>query len=63
MSPHRRRRFSDTYADAAAKLRTFEGGPCPIEAGMLLSLADHECEHGKLPGDRVPCPICHGGVA
>ena len=30
------------------------GGACPIEAGLLGQLADHECAHGRLPGDRTP---------
>jgi len=30
------------------------GGDCPIEAGVLGRLADHECAHGCLPGDRTP---------
>lgn len=29
-------------------------GTCPIEAGVLGRLADHECQHGRLPGDRTP---------
>ena len=31
-----------------------EAGGCPIEAGVLGRLADHECPHGRLPGDRTP---------
>ena len=30
------------------------GGYCPIEAGVVGRLADHECDHGRLPGDRTP---------
>ena len=30
------------------------GGDCPIEAGVLGRLADHECAHGRLPGDHTP---------
>jgi hypothetical protein len=33
-------------------------GGCPIEAGMLGRLADHECAHGRLPGDRTPTCGC-----
>lgn len=29
-------------------------GACPIEAGVLGRLADHECAHGRLPGDHSP---------
>lgn len=31
-------------------------GGCPIEAGVLGRLADHECRHGRLAGD--PTPTC-----
>ena len=34
------------------------GGACPIEAGLLGRLADHECEHGRLPVDRTPSCGC-----
>jgi FAD binding domain len=34
------------------------GGRCPIEAGVLGRLADHECRHGQLPGDRTPACGC-----
>lgn len=30
------------------------GGRCPIEAGVIGRLADHECRHGRLPRDRTP---------
>jgi hypothetical protein len=30
------------------------GGACPIEAGVIGYLADHECRHGRLPGDADP---------
>lgn len=31
-------------------------GVCPLESGMMGQLADHECEHGRLPGDSTePC--------
>ena len=30
------------------------GGVCPIEAGVIGRLADNECKHGRLPGDRTP---------
>lgn len=29
---------------------------CPIETNAWWCLADHECDHGRLPGDRTtPC--------
>lgn len=28
-------------------------GACPIESGLLGSLADHECPHGSLPSDTT----------
>jgi hypothetical protein len=29
---------------------------CPIEAGFLGALVDHECAHGLMPGERTCCP-------
>jgi hypothetical protein len=29
-------------------------GACPIEAGVLGYLADHECRHGRLPDSASP---------
>ena len=44
--------FSARYIVAMAEC----GGRCPIEAGVLGQLADHECRHGRLPCDRTaPC--------
>jgi hypothetical protein len=44
--------FSARYTAAMAQC----GGRCPIEAGVLGRLADHECPHGRLPFDRTrPC--------
>jgi hypothetical protein len=42
--------FSARYTAATAEC----GGRCPIEAGVLGRLADHECPHGRLPSDRTP---------
>jgi hypothetical protein len=42
--------FSARYAAATAEC----GGRCPIEAGVLGRLADHECRHGRLARDRTP---------
>ena len=33
-------------------------GSCPIEAGALGRLADHECCHGRLPFDRSAACGC-----
>jgi len=41
--------FAAHYQDLLRAL----GGDCPIEAGVIGRLADHECEHGRLPGDRT----------
>jgi hypothetical protein len=41
--------FSARYTAALAQC----GGRCPIEAGVLGRLADHECRHGRLPFDRT----------
>jgi hypothetical protein len=51
MSQHR---FSARYTAAMAHC----GGRCPIEAGVLGRLADHECRHGRLPFDRTPACGC-----
>ena len=42
--------LSARYAAATAEC----GGRCPIEAGVLGRLADHECRHGRPPRDRTP---------
>ena len=47
-------RFSARYAAATAEC----GGCCPIEASVLGRLADHECRHGRLSGDRTPPCRC-----
>jgi hypothetical protein len=46
--------FSARYAAATAEC----GGRCPIEAGVLGRLADHECRHGRLAFDRRPACGC-----
>ena len=46
--------FSARYTAAMAEC----GGRCPIEAGLLGRLADHECPHGRLPFDRTPACGC-----
>jgi hypothetical protein len=46
--------FSARYTAATAEC----GGRCPIEAGVLGRLADHECRHGRLPYDRTPACGC-----
>jgi hypothetical protein len=44
--------FAARY-DAALRLA---GGRCPIEAGLIGRLADHECRHGRFAFDRTaPC--------
>jgi hypothetical protein len=46
--------FSARYTAAMPEC----GGRCPIEAGVLGRLADHECRHGRLPYDRTPACGC-----
>jgi hypothetical protein len=46
--------FSARYRAAMAQC----GACCPIEAGVLGRLADHECRHGRLPFDRTPACGC-----
>ena len=47
--PCRNPSFSGRYIAISS-----QGAPCPIEAGILGRLADHECRHGRLSGDRTP---------
>jgi hypothetical protein len=42
--------FSARYTAAMVEC----GGRCPIAAGVLGRLADHECPHGRLRGDSPP---------
>ena len=53
VSPHFSARYTAAMADC--------GGRCPIEAGVLGRLADHECRHGRLPFDRTPPCGCWAG--
>jgi hypothetical protein len=46
--------FSARYRAATAAC----GGRCPIEAGVVGRLAEHECRHGRLPFDRTPVCGC-----
>ena len=41
------------FADRYRKAMRQAGGTCPIESGVLGRLADNECDHGRLPGDRT----------
>ena len=45
--------FSDRLALAGV-----EANADPIESGYSGKLADHECRHGRLPGDRTPVCGC-----
>lgn len=55
-------RFSEAYRNAMAQatgvltvdLPYVTYPTCPIESGFLHGLADLECGHGRLPGDRTP---------
>jgi hypothetical protein len=48
-----------TFAARYAAASTVAGG-CAIEAGLIGKLADHECEHGRLPFDRsAQCGCWH----
>ena len=49
------RSVAQRYRDAE-KLQPL--GACPIEAGFLGALVDHECSHGALPGDRFIACRC-----
>ncbi len=53
--------FAVRYRAASDQLH----GGCPIEAGTLGALADNECRHGRLAGDRTPpcgCFATEGAV-
>jgi hypothetical protein len=41
----------NSFADRYRAAMHAAGGDCPIEAGVLGRLADHECDHGRLSGD------------
>jgi hypothetical protein len=45
----------NSFAAAYRAAMQLTGGACPIEAGVLGYLADHECRHGRLPGEGPPC--------
>lgn len=45
--------MSTLFADRYRTAMRLAGGACPIEAGLFGRLADHECAHGRLPGDRT----------
>jgi hypothetical protein len=46
--------MSNSFAAAYRAAMELTGGACPIEAGVLGYLADHECRHGRLPGAAGP---------
>lgn len=48
----------NSFAAAYRAAMQLTGGACPIEAGVLGYLADHECRHGRYPGDSSPACGC-----
>ena len=42
-----------TTYEYAAEFLPLDWNLCPREAGIIGSLADNECVHGKLPTDQV----------
>jgi hypothetical protein len=48
--------MANTFAQAYRAAQQITGGACPIEAGILGRLADHDCRHDRQPGD--PGPPC-----
>jgi hypothetical protein len=45
-----------TFAARYRASQRLAGGRCPIEAGLICRLADHECRHGRRAFDRTaPC--------
>jgi hypothetical protein len=57
-----RRQERGEAAYRAAQRRA--GGRCPIEAGLICRLADHECRHGRLAFflAAVKASPLHGGL-
>src|SRR3954453_4275474 len=46
----------NSFAAAYHAAMELTGGACPIEAGGLGYLPDHECRHGRLPASAgAPC--------
>ena len=48
-----------TFAELYRQATIAAGGVCPIEAGLILNLVDHECKHDALPTDPTVPPECH----
>ena len=44
----------NSFAAAYRAAMQLTGGACPIEAGVIGYLADHECHHGRFPDDAGP---------
>lgn len=42
-----------TPGEQYRKAQHTANGSCPLESGLVGQLADHECEHGRLPGDNT----------
>jgi hypothetical protein len=50
--------FSTTHSALYRAAMAHCAGRCPIEAGVIGRLADHECRHGRLPLDRTAACGC-----
>jgi hypothetical protein len=50
-----------TFAEVYRQLLELADGRCPIEAGLLANIADNECRHGRLPGDKGEACGCWPG--
>jgi hypothetical protein len=48
------RKPGETFPAYYRRLTAEAGGVCPIEAGFIGNLADNECKHGRLAGDKTP---------
>lgn len=44
----------NSFAAAYRAAMQLTGGACPIEAGLIGHLADHECRHGRFPDSAGP---------
>ena len=43
----------ESFAARYRAAQRLAGGRCPIEAGLICRLADHECRHGRLAFDHT----------
>lgn len=58
MTPRRdTRTYVERYRALEAQIKD-----CPVELGLIGNLADNECKHGRLPGDKSAACGCFVAV-